>query len=164
MFAYCNNNPTIHSDPKGTFVNTITGALVGGIIGGISAWMSGDDIWAGIGVGAVTGAVAGAAASSVTEGLINGDDAKTIAKNTVVSVGTSVAVDGVFSGMGKIAKNAVRGKYRQLGTFGKMVKRATYEPKYLNTKSVSTITSNMTKDFLVGLPVDIALRFANKAY
>ena len=59
MFAYCNNNPVINADSRGTFFNAIIGGLVGGIVGGITAAINGDNIWAGVGIGAATGAVAG---------------------------------------------------------------------------------------------------------
>ena len=35
MFAYCENNPVMYSDPTGEFI----GALVGGLIGGITGFI-----------------------------------------------------------------------------------------------------------------------------
>lgn len=83
---------------------------------------------------------------------------------TDASVATSVAIDGALGAVGKVAKHAVSGKYTKLSPVGRAIKKITYEPKYLNKKAVSTITTNIMKDFFVGLPVEVARRFTNRAY
>ena len=64
LFAYCDNNPVMNSDPEGTFVSTILGGIFGAIWGAVGALMSGenlDGVLKSAAIGAATGALAGAA-------------------------------------------------------------------------------------------------------
>ena len=60
MFAYCENNPVMRTDPTGELFSTISGAIVGGITGALGAMMSGDDILLGAMYGAASGGLCGA--------------------------------------------------------------------------------------------------------
>ena len=70
MFSYCENNPVIHSDPSGEFLEAVIGgAIAGAIIGAastaINAMVTGvpitlKDVAIGAGKGAINGAVSGA--------------------------------------------------------------------------------------------------------
>ena len=59
MYAYCNNNPVMFTDPTGeiAWLSLAIGAVIGAAFGGISAYISGGNIWAGIIIGAATGAL-----------------------------------------------------------------------------------------------------------
>ena len=59
LYAYCNNNPIMHTDPSGTFVSTILGTIIGAIWGAINAVSQGTSVWKGMLVGAATGAATG---------------------------------------------------------------------------------------------------------
>ncbi len=117
MFAYCNNNPILASDPDGRWLNIVIGAVVGFATSFVSSVVTdvvtGNEIdWGGAfisgGVGAVTGALVAAvptcaaginAVTSAAESVINdvrhGEDFKTIAINATVSAGFG-AVTGSF--------------------------------------------------------------------
>lgn len=79
MFAYCNNNPVMHSDPSG---ETLIGAMIGGAIGGaligaVSHITTNPNATTGstllaLGTGALTGALGGLAGSvEVAKGIIS---------------------------------------------------------------------------------------------
>ena len=64
MFAYCENRPTIGSDPTGEWVQLVVGAAVGAIMGGVSAAISSYRQTGSVDVGSVifnaaTGAIGG---------------------------------------------------------------------------------------------------------
>ena len=59
LYAYCNNNPIMYTDPSGTFVSTILGTIIGAIWGAINAVSQGTSVWKGMLVGAATGAATG---------------------------------------------------------------------------------------------------------
>ena len=59
LYAYCNNNPIMYTDPSGTFVSTILGTIIGAVWGAINSISQGTSIWKGMLVGAGTGAAAG---------------------------------------------------------------------------------------------------------
>ena len=75
LYAYCNYNPVMYSDPSGHFVITFSsivvaaliglaaGAIVGGITGGLTAAATNNDVWTGIWAGALGGALMGAGAA-----------------------------------------------------------------------------------------------------
>ena len=59
LYAYCNNNPIMYTDPSGTFVSTILGTIIGAVWEAINLISQGTSIWKGMLVGAGTGAAAG---------------------------------------------------------------------------------------------------------
>ena len=77
LFAYCNNNPVMNSDPSGHFaisslvVGLIIGAIVGGAVGGITAHNNGGSVFKGITLGAGIGALFGAGLG-LSFGLVGG--------------------------------------------------------------------------------------------
>ena len=109
MFAYCENNPVMGSDPTGEFWNVAVGALIGGAVSlassYITAKITGESFKITDGISAfATGAVAGAlTASGLPVGSIT-------AINSAVSFSSSVASD-YFSGreidVGKAAMSGV---------------------------------------------------------
>lgn len=98
MFAYCNNNPILASDPDGRWLNIVIGAVVGGIVSAISTAVQtyketgkvdiGKTVVSGItgavsggfaatGLGGVAGQVlVGAATSAIDSGYSNYKDYK----------------------------------------------------------------------------------------
>lgn len=123
MFAYCNNNPIICSDPTGhafMFVTAAIGAVAGAIVGGVIAAKTGRNIWAGIGIGALAGGLiglgAGAAASILLTGSATASTAvvlgtasvKLAATGTTLGVCASKVVDKVSSGYQRV-RSAVTG-------------------------------------------------------
>ena len=90
LYAYCNNNPVMYSDPNGCFAFTtamiiglIAGAVIGGTLGGVSAYQSakesGKSGWElagatllGVGTGAILGAGVGVVATAGTPYLMGG--------------------------------------------------------------------------------------------
>jgi RHS repeat-associated protein len=129
LYAYCNNNPVMYSDPTGQFVFTtaiivglIVGAIVGGTLGGVTAYKSAEAagktgselFWetaAGVGTGAVLGSAVGFVATAGTPFLIGGlmsTGGKMVADLTAYAsfgkpMGTweSYAVAFVFGGLTK---------------------------------------------------------------
>ncbi len=104
LFAYCNNNPVMNSDPTGhsaILTGLIIGAIVGTVIGfGTVAYtdyqddgqlFNGSVKWHEYAVGTITGAVLGAGVGAVValggQAIFGG----------LISVGRSLAVDTVFS-------------------------------------------------------------------
>lgn len=64
LYAYCNNNPVMNTDPNGESVVSFLvilgiNILLGAIDGGITAAMNGQEFWLGAGAGAISGAFAG---------------------------------------------------------------------------------------------------------
>lgn len=121
MFAYCENNPVMRSDPSGDFFNTAIGAVVGGVIGGISAAIAGDNVAAGIAIGAATGAVAGLAVDAAI--ATGGVAAIAIASiGGAVSSGANYAFTEKANGrsvhIGKLAWNAAVGGVLNTLSFG----------------------------------------------
>ncbi len=80
LFAYCNNNPVMYSDPSGQFVfgiSALIGALIGGIFGAIegaiSAKATGRDVGCGIVLGFLGGAIVGGVAGGLgASGMLTG--------------------------------------------------------------------------------------------
>ncbi|MCX4363692.1 MAG: hypothetical protein OSJ74_09990, partial [Clostridia bacterium] len=59
LYAYCNDNPVMFTDPSGTFVSTILGFIFGGLWGGLGALVNGESFWEGALAGAISGALSG---------------------------------------------------------------------------------------------------------
>ena len=91
MFAYCLNNPVLHSDDEGTWVHIAVGALVGGIVGAVSSVitqsLTGDgtidvvDVLIAAGSGAISGALAASGVGVVGQ----------IAANAAIAAGGNAA-------------------------------------------------------------------------
>ena len=71
LYAYCNNNPIMHTDPTGeifgwiiVLIGVSVGATIGGIVGGITAANNGADAWGVVG-GVLLGGVIGAAGGAL---------------------------------------------------------------------------------------------------
>ena len=64
MFAYCENNPIMRSDPTGELFGAISGVIIGGLTGALSASLNGGDVLAGALTGALNGGICGAIAES----------------------------------------------------------------------------------------------------
>ena len=67
MFAYCENNPVMRSDPTGEWVHIVVGALIGGASAAIDGLADQKNGWAmvrTIGIGIVSGALSAAIPSA----------------------------------------------------------------------------------------------------
>ena len=71
LYAYCNNNPIMYTDPTGeifgwiiVLIGVSVGATIGGIVGGITAANNGADAWGVVG-GVLLGGVIGAAGGAL---------------------------------------------------------------------------------------------------
>ena len=134
LFAYCNNNPVMHSDPSGESAILITLGimLVGGLIGSaVSATSSmltqqaltGTINWKSVGVAAASGFVSGAIAASpiglpgqiIAGGIIGGvsyavdsyvNDVAITLDGMILSVGMG-AVSGLIGGSGANKNNTL---------------------------------------------------------
>ena len=120
MFAYCENNPVMGSDPTGEWVHLAVGAIVGGIMGGISAAAFGGNVISGIATGALGGALAisgagraaqivGSAALSAINNTVTQLTSKPIASfsiNELITETASGALAGVLGGEGASITNA----------------------------------------------------------
>ena len=81
MFAYCENNPIVRSDPSGELWNLVAGAAVGAIIGGISSALSSykqsgtidvASMFAGAAAGAVSGLISASGLGAGVQALASG--------------------------------------------------------------------------------------------
>ena len=120
MFAYCENNPVMGTDPTGEWVHLAVGAIVGGIMGGISAAAFGGNVISGIATGALGGALAisgagraaqivGSAALSAINNTVTQLTSKPIASfsiNELITETASGALAGVLGGEGASITNA----------------------------------------------------------
>ena len=98
MFAYCENNPIMRSDPTGELFGAISGAIIGGITGALSARLNGGDVLA----GALTGALNGGICGAITE-------------STAIAVGPAILVCGVVGALCEGLNQAANGaKFRDL--------------------------------------------------
>ena len=75
LYAYCNNNPVMYSDPDGHFfllaliIGAIVGAVVGGTVAGVSAANNGAEGWELVGAVATGALVGGAIGAAVGAGV-----------------------------------------------------------------------------------------------
>ena len=92
LYAYCNNNPIMYTDPSGEFFITAS-MVVGWIIstgifainGGISAHLMGQSFWRGFAAGAVVGFCVGLA------GVLIGGTGSAIVNNPWFIMGSRIA-------------------------------------------------------------------------
>lgn len=124
MFAYCNNNPVINSDPSGNLFFTALGAATGFISGAITAMATGQDreLWFETAChGAIGGAIAGA---GVDAGLLILGTAGVTAPAVAGAVAAAYALGGagnVYSthatATGELSAGAYIGSFLIGGTF-----------------------------------------------
>ena len=163
MFAYCGNNPICRSDTTGqlwgTALATIGISAVASVgVSAISAFIHQEEFTVGDAVGA---AIEGAAAAAmvmlgvpaivanpvatfsggVIGKFVDGDTSREATLEILDSTANSFLWSGVFGGAGKIIPQYVDGKYLELNPVGRLLREATYQPRYLNESSVSTIVS-----------------------
>ena len=140
MFAYCENRPTVGSDPTGEWVHIAVGAVVGGIMGGIQAGISNGNIVSGIATGALGGALAmsgagwaaqimGSAALSAADSVVSQLTSKSgssFSVETFLEDTVSGAISGAIGGKGASITNA-----KSIMGYGKqMVKQVKNSIKY----------------------------------
>lgn len=114
LFAYCNNNPVMNSDPTGhsailtgLIIGAIVGAIIGGVYGGITAAANNQNVTAGILIGAFAGGIMGAGAGVASVYLapvLVGQAAivggTTFSTGAALAIGTSIAFSsGVVGGV-----------------------------------------------------------------
>ena len=163
MFAYCGNNPICRSDTTGqlwgTALATIGISAVASVaVSAISAFIHQEEFTVGDAVGA---AIEGAAAAAmvmlgvpaivanpvatfsggVIGKFVDGDTSREATLEILDSTANSFLWSGVFGGAGKIIPQYVDGKYLELNPVGRLLREVTYQPRYLNESSVSTIVS-----------------------
>ena len=95
MFAYCENRPTIGSDPTGEWIHIAVGAVVGGIVGGLMNAKFGGSIISGVLTGAAGGALAISGAGLAAQ--IAGSAALSAIDNTVTQLTSAPASSFSFS-------------------------------------------------------------------
>jgi len=119
MFAYCENNPVMGSDPTGELLGTIAkmaiGAVAGIVTNAISNAIAGEPLTKNIGWAAIDGAatatagtVAGALIStgiSIFSGIANKESFGEIATNAAISAASSFAGGGASRLFGKLSFN-----------------------------------------------------------
>ena len=102
MFAYCNNNPILASDPDGRWFHLVIGAVVGAAVGALSAAIQGKS-GAEIAVAAVAGGASGlltASGAGMAAQVIGG---------ALISAGESYFSQGVSKGFDKIDRGEIIG-------------------------------------------------------
>jgi len=62
LYAYCNDNPIMNTDPTGEFIiellaTVLAGALVFGVFGGVESYLNNEGFWSGFKIGAISGAL-----------------------------------------------------------------------------------------------------------
>lgn len=97
LFAYCNNNPVMLTDPNGHLpflaITAIIGGVIGAVTGGIIAAKTGNNVWAGIGIGAAGGALLGCGVGAGL-GMISGFGAAATASQVGAGLGAIAAGTG----------------------------------------------------------------------
>ena len=130
MFAYCENNPVMGSDPTGEWVHLAVGAIVGGIMGGISASNSGGNVLTGIITGALGGVLAasgagivaqtaGSAALAAINSTTNQLLSKPLSEFNIREVGEDALIGAVSGAIG--GKGASYGNAKSIIASGKKV-------------------------------------------
>ena len=111
MFAYCENRPTVGSDPTGEWVHIAVGAIVGGIVGGIEAAHNGENVLSKVLTGALGGAlsmsgagfaaqVAGAAALAAVDNTVKQLTSAPASSFSIDSLISDTVTGGVFGAVG----------------------------------------------------------------
>ena len=144
MFAYCNNNPVMYSDPTGHLpffaITAAIGAAVGAVVGGVKAAKAGKSVWKGAlkgaAVGGLVGLGAGAAAGAMLAGSAGASTAAVVAGAKLL--GSYVATGGIGAGASYIANNISR--YGQPASTAQQV---TQRGKM--GEAISGITKNTTR-------------------
>ena len=120
MFAYCENRPTVGSDPTGEWVHIAVGAIVGGIVGGIEAAYNGENVLSKVITGAIGGAlsmsgaglaaqVAGAAALAAVDNTVKqltSAPASSFSVDELVTETISGGISGAIGGSGASYTNS----------------------------------------------------------
>ena len=97
MFAYCENNPIMRTDPNGEWAQLVVGAAVGAIVGGISAAVSSYKSTGQVNVGVV---LLGAGTGAIG-GLIGA---------TGMSMYLQAAISGVLSATNNVGTSYIQGE------------------------------------------------------
>ena len=117
LYAYCNNNPVMYSDPDGHFfllaliIGAIVGAVVGGTVAGVSAANNGAEGWELVGAVATGALVGGAIGAAVGAGVgLAATGAAALGGGGAAAAGGIMASGGagaaVLSGAGSAAVTA----------------------------------------------------------
>ncbi len=116
LYAYCNNNPVMYSDPDGHFfllaliIGAIVGAVVGGTVAGVSAANNGAEGWELVGAVATGALVGGAIGAAVGAGVglaATGAAVLSGAGSAAVTAGLSIVGGGVLVGAGALTAGAL---------------------------------------------------------
>lgn len=157
MFAYCENNPVMRSDPTGEiFGEIIGGAILGGVIGGglelvgqlVTGTKLSDVNWGSVAIEAAAGAATGAAMSMGVPSKVTRS-----AINAITSVAHSINDgDSIGKAVGKLGKSLISSnknpigqkllKKFNLGRVGKNIGKLTYEGKHLKYDALRSIKSD----------------------
>jgi RHS repeat-associated protein len=107
LYAYCNNNPVMYTDPDGEFpfflLTALIGLVAGGVIGGITSNWSLEGILIGAGIGFLGGALLGAGYAGAVAGNF-GASITSVVTGTKIVASTFTAA-GSTAGFKMIADN-----------------------------------------------------------
>ena len=149
MFAYCNNNPVVATDPSGEaffLVAGLVGAVAGAVAGGCLAANSGGSIVSGIAMGALGGGLLGIGFGAAAGALLAGS---VVASTASVAAGANafaatVAGGGLAAGGLMMADNISQAIHHAPQVFwsgGNVAKNAARQI----AQSINGITLEMTK-------------------
>ena len=154
LYAYCNNNPVMYSDPEGTFVWALIGAVAGAVAGVLGRMigdrLSGEDsTWQEYVGSAISGAVSGALATTgvglvaaAVVGSVAGDTT-TWALNTATGTETRSLAE---VGMDMLENAAFSALFNVGGITVSSMKPAVLEPLVKEAAvTVSTVASTFAK-------------------
>ncbi len=114
LFAYCENNPVMRTDPYGNgwlgvIIGAVCGAVVGAAYGALNALVTGGNLIENIAESAITGAISGGITACFAEDIATGG-ASTVGTVMICVAITNFAVGIVTDEITQVISQAIQGK------------------------------------------------------